>query len=331
MSDGVPPLAEADPRLTMQTIADQQGIIKTLGEIITALKTRIANLEGALNAKTARDCSNTGGSSIQLDNEACTKEARLAQEERIEKLTSEMEALKTERDDLKEKYTDLLAVVRKCTEELQQTHAQCVKLQWADHNYRAARSALCFVESRCREAEQRGHRLEQKVEGTLPERERWKALAISLANRLDETSRKNAMRRISAIDCNGSSQVDMCGQEYGSSSFRNTNGKGAPSSADLDVHELFDLIDGRQWTSVSSSPVTVTVTPQGIGGFALPSPLQGQLQKPSMIRQKQLSVEADHICNVPTLCANPSKKSRLQGNNSRRTQSSQGNRFLAPI
>nr|CCD12399.1 unnamed protein product [Trypanosoma congolense IL3000] len=320
-----------DTRLTMQTIADQQGIIKTLGEIITTLKTRIANLEGALAAKEGQSKNAAGEPAPLQESDA---EAKRMLMEKVESLTSEVQSLRVERDELNQKCCQLVEAVEHYKMELQEAHARCVKLQWADRNYRAARSAFCLADARHRETEQRFRHLEKKVDISLPERSRWKALAMSLANQLDGPSRRRAMQRIIVISNRENSEavtepgamqigdisaVDGCCKNMGSSDMLNI--------PELEAFEMFDVFDGMKRTSTSPqtrlSPRCTTVNQIASLSFdQLPKRRERGNVK---IAAWQKSVECKSVNDGP-----PDMLIPLMGN-SRAVSGKSKKRFLAPL
>ncbi|KAH8614823.1 hypothetical protein ERJ75_000650600 [Trypanosoma vivax] len=245
-----PPASEVSSNLTLQTIVEQQGVIRTLHEIITTLKERITCLEGVLSAKNEHvnqiyiESKSALGEEEEKRAEELAASAASAQVT-IDRLTKVVDTLTLERDESRKECAALKKALDEQSNAMLDVQARCIELQRVEEKCRSTRSLLGFVESRCMEAEQHSRRLEEEVDATALERARWKALATSIAGCLDNKAKHRALQHIKALEMDGRLRAAA----RSASSQRSCSSKSAlsenmPLPAPTEMLELADNFDG---------------------------------------------------------------------------------------
>ncbi|KAH9580953.1 hypothetical protein LSM04_002576 [Trypanosoma melophagium] len=193
------PAPTADTELSLRTIAEQQRIIEAMRQIIAELKARVATLEAAARSSSAATESltpiattttTTTTTTTINSNEASSTTATSASI--ASSAAAEVARLTRERD---------AAVAG-----LAETRAKCRRL---DASATSTRSLLHAAAARARVAEDECRRLRELQENVGVERARWKALATSIAARLDVDTRTRALLHIDALDRNGRTRGDI--------------------------------------------------------------------------------------------------------------------------
>ncbi|KAF8282831.1 hypothetical protein TcBrA4_0080150 [Trypanosoma cruzi] len=194
MNDGVEnagPSTNTGAELSIKTIMEQQRVIDTLREMITAMKSRLSTLEAAASNEVAHPSATATGN--------CDRDASLHQKENL-RLNRLVEELTSERDAATAKCAELEVAVEKGDCRMAEALKCCRQLKQMEGELRTTRCLLNFTESRYRETELDCRRLKEEMEALSFERSRWKALAMKITNRLDTVTRERALMHISSLE-----------------------------------------------------------------------------------------------------------------------------------
>ncbi|RNF18879.1 uncharacterized protein Tco025E_04315 [Trypanosoma conorhini] len=188
---GAGPSTETDANLSIKTIMEQQRVIGTLREMVAAMKTRLSTLESAAAVGAAQ--------SSAPENGGHTRDVSFHEKE-VERLRRSVELLTSERDAATAKCAVLEAAVEQGDARVAEALACCRRLQTMERDWRTTRVLLNLAEARYKEAELHCRQLKDGMEALSFERARWRALAMSIAHRLDAESRERALMHINSLE-----------------------------------------------------------------------------------------------------------------------------------
>ncbi|RNF03112.1 hypothetical protein TraAM80_05980 [Trypanosoma rangeli] len=194
MSDEVSelgPPSQTDAELSTKTIMEQQRVISTLREMVAAMKTRISTLEAAASTERAQPANTVTGSHLS--------EVSFYQEE-VERLSRLVALLIRERDAAMAKCATLEAAVKQRDARVAEVLACCKRLQKMEADWRTTRVRLNFTDSCYKDAELQCSQLKEEMDALSFERTRWRAFAVSIANRLDAVSRERTLMHMNLLE-----------------------------------------------------------------------------------------------------------------------------------
>ncbi|EKF38601.1 hypothetical protein MOQ_001189 [Trypanosoma cruzi marinkellei] len=256
MNDGeenAGPSTDVGSELSIKTIMEQQRVIETLREMITAMKSRLSILEAAASSEVTHSSATATGS--------CDNDASLQQKENVQ-LNRLVEQLTSERDQATSKCVELEAAVEKGDSRMAEALTCCKRLKQMEGELRTTRCLLNFAESRYRETELDCRRLKEEIEALSFERSRWKALAMTITNRLDPVTRERALMHITSLE---REQRTRTAERRALSPRSNANtAAGAIASDNVASVPTFDAMELiSAWGTQQTAPLP-PLTPHGV-------------------------------------------------------------------